>query len=298
MFRRDRAPMNDPLDLIIPSRESDIGGFTVRRTLPNAKRRMVGPFTFFDHMGPADVAPGKDLDVRPHPHIGLATVTYLFEGDVVHRDSLGSLQKIEPGDINWMTAGRGIVHSERADPDRRAQGGRVHGLQLWVALPKEHEETDPAFDHYPKSALPKLNQAGANLTVLAGEIGGVRSPVRTLSELFYGHAALARGGQLSLGPELGERAVYVVEGSIAIGEQQVKEGTMAVLTDGVPGVISTAEPAQVMVLGGAPLGEPRHIWWNFVSSSKERIEQAKTDWAQGRFPPVPGDDDFIPLPKG
>ncbi len=289
--------MTDLIDVLIPSRKSDVGGFTVRRTLPNAKRRMVGPFTFFDHMGPAVVAPGQDLDVPPHPHIGIATVTYLFDGEVVHRDSLGSLQKIAPGDINWMTAGRGIVHSERADPTRRAQGGPIHGLQLWVALPREHEEVAPAFDHYPKAALPVVNQGGVRLTVLAGEIGGVRSPVRTLSDLFYGHAELDGGGTLPLSPALGERAVYVVEGSLDVGGQQVDAGTMAVLTEGVPVEVDAATSSRVMVLGGVPLEGPRHMWWNFVSSSKARIEQAKADWEAGRFPSVPGDDDSIPLPK-
>ena len=290
--------MNNAIDLIIPSRESDVGGFAVRRTLPNAKRRMVGPFTFFDHMGPAQVPPGGDLDICPHPHIGLATVTFLFEGDVVHRDSLGSVQKIEAGDINWMTAGRGIVHSERADPDRRRQGGPLHGLQLWVALPKAHEEIEPSFDHYPRSAMPTMHQGGVDLTVLAGEIADVRSPVRTLSDLFYGHARFAPGGSMALSPDLGERAVYVVEGSVEIDGQPVKEGTMAVLTDGAPATIATTEPARAMVLGGAPLEGPRHIWWNFVSSSKARIKQAKSDWIEGRFPAVPGDDDIIPLPNG
>jgi redox-sensitive bicupin YhaK (pirin superfamily) len=289
--------MTDPIDLIIPAREGAVGGFTVRRTLPNAKRRMVGPFTFFDHMGPADVAPGQDFDVRPHPHIGLATVTYLFAGEVVHRDSLGSLQKIKPGDINWMTAGRGIVHSERADPARRAEGGRLHGLQLWVALPTDHEETDPGFDHYPESVLPQIHQDGADLTVLAGQIAGAISPVKTLSELFYGHCVLSPGGRLELPPDLGERAAYVVEGAIDIGGRTVNPGEMAVLTDGVPATVTASAAARIMVLGGAPLDGPRHVCWNFVSSSKDRIGEAKADWAAGRFAPIPDDDDVMPLPS-
>jgi len=290
--------MNNAIDLIIPSCESDIGGFLVRRTLPTAKRRTVGPFKFFDHMGPAQLEPGHGFDIGPHPHIGLATVTYLFAGEVVHRDSLGSVQKIQAGDVNWMTAGRGIVHSERADPGRRKRGGPIHGLQLWVALPKAHEEIDPSFDHYARSALPKTRQVGVDLTVLAGDIAGVRSPVRTLSDLFYGDALLAPGGSLALTPDLGERAVYVVDGSVEIDGQTVNQGSMAVLTDGVPATIAATKPARAMVLGGAPIDGPRHIWWNFVSSSKARIEQAKSDWAEGRFPSVPGDDDVIPLPNG
>jgi len=290
--------MTDPISLLISARLRDIGSFSVRRALPVAKRRTVGPFIFFDHMGPVDLPPGADADVRPHPHIGIATVTYLFEGEIVHRDSLGTVQTIRPGDVNWMTAGRGIVHSERADADRRAQGGRVHGLQLWVALPRAHEECDPAFVHYPKALLPTLAHDDATITVIAGRFAGAVSPVEMLSDLFYVHAVLGAGAQLAVDAGLGERALYVVAGAVQIGGRTVNAAEMAVLADGVAVTIAADAPARVMVLGGAPLDGARHIWWNFVSSSRARIEQAKADWAGGRFPPIPGDDEAIPLRAG
>jgi hypothetical protein len=282
----------------IPARERDLGdGFKVRRVLPSLPRRMVGPFIFFDQMGPITLPAGRGLDVRPHPHINLATVTYLFQGEILHRDSLGSEQLITPGAVNWMTAGRGIAHSERSPAAERKSGARVHGLQLWAALPTDREETPPAFDHYPAADIPSLAVGGAHLRVIAGSAFGVTSPVRLLSPLFYAEAALQRGATLELPTELGERAAYVVEGAITCDGLAHAAGNMVVFRDGVLGRVAASESARVMLLGGAPVGE-RHIWWNFVASSLERIEQAKRDWHERRFAAIPGDDEeFIPLPS-
>ena len=281
---------------IIDARARDVAGFAVRRVLPAPERRLVGPFAFFDQMGPAVLAPGEGLDVAPHPHIGLATVTYLFEGEILHRDSLGSHQPIHPGDINWMTAGRGIVHSERTPPGRRQQGGPLNGLQLWVALPTAHQETAPTFDHYPGGTLPTVDLAGARLRVLAGAAYGVSSPVRTWSPLFYVDARLSVGGELPLPPEHEERAVYVVEGALGCGAERAEAGRMLVFRPRTEVVLRAESAARVVLIGGAALDGPRHIFWNFVSSSRERIEQAKRDWRAGRFPKVSGDEvDFIPL---
>lgn len=281
---------------IIDARPRDIGGFSVRRLLPFVARRMVGPFIFFDHMGPAEFAPGEGMDVRPHPHIGLATVTYLFEGEIIHRDSLGSHQPIRPGDINWMTAGRGIVHSERTSAERRRTGARVNGLQLWVALPSEHEETEPEFHHHPADTLPSLDHGGVRLRVLAGSAHGVTSPVRTFSPLFYVDASMPAESELVLTREHQERAAYVVAGEIACGSERAEMGRMLVFDEDADVVLRATTDARVALIGGAPIGE-RHVNWNFVSSSKERIEQARLDWKDGRFPKVPGDEvEFIPLP--
>jgi len=284
------------IETIIEARARDLGGFSVGRVLPSARRRLVGPFIFFDHMGPAALGPGQGIDVRPHPHINLATVTYLFEGEIVHRDSLGSLQTIRPGAINWMTAGRGIVHSERTGPELRKTGSRLHGLQLWVALPQAHEESDPDFRHYPSAALPEIEMAGTHVRVLAGGAYGTASPVRTLSSLFYVEAAIAAGGVLPLPEEHPERAAYVVEGVIRCGEERIESSRMVVLAPGPLPPLRAESGARVVLIGGAPLDGERHIWWNFVSSSRDRIEQAKRDWKAGRFPPVPGESEFIPLP--
>ena len=282
---------------VIEGRARDLGGLTVRRVLPAALRRTVGPFIFFDHMGPVVFAPGTGVDVRPHPHINLATITYLFEGAIDHRDSLGSFQTIRPGDVNWMTAGRGIVHSERTPQSARKRGSRVHGLQIWVALPTAHEETAPAFVHYPGATLPGLERGGVRLRVLAGAAHGLTSPVETLSPLFYVDATLSAGGVLELPAEHEERAVYVVEGSLRCGDEAAEPGRMLVFKGGANVVLSTEQQCRIVVLGGAPLDGARHIEWNFVSSSKERIEQAKRDWQEGRFPKVPGDEvESIPLP--
>jgi redox-sensitive bicupin YhaK (pirin superfamily) len=282
---------------VIDARARDLGGFTVGRVLPAPARQMIGPFIFFDHMGPADFPPGRGIDVRPHPHIGLATVTYLFAGEIVHRDSLGSHQPIRPGDVNWMTAGRGIVHSERTGAGPRRGGSHLDGLQLWVALPLEHEETEPEFHHHPARELPTLDLAGGRVRVLAGSAFGERSPVRTFSPLFYADAALRAGGELALPQEYEERAAYIVSGAVECGGERAERGRMLVLTAGARASLRALSEARVALIGGAPIDGERHIFWNFVSSSRARIEQAKRDWREGRFPRVPGDDqEFIPLP--
>jgi redox-sensitive bicupin YhaK (pirin superfamily) len=283
---------------LIDGRSRDLGGFAVRRLLPAAARRLVGPFIFFDHGGPAELAPGSGLDVRPHPHIGLATVTYLFAGEIIHRDSLGSHQPIRPGDINWMTAGRGIAHSERTSPELRRAGSRIDLLQLWVALPLAHEEVEPSFDHHPAATLPGLEVAGARVRVLAGSAYGATSPVETLSPLFYVDVALPAGAELPVPAEHAERAVYVVDGALECAAERAGPGRMLVFTPGVEVVLRATTASRLVLLGGAALDGPRHIWWNFVSSSQERIEQAKRDWKDGRFARIPGDDDErIPLPE-
>lgn len=281
--------------LVLESRARDLGGFSVRRTLPAGARRMVGPFIFFDHFGPVAFPPGAGMDVRPHPHVHLATVTYLFEGEIVHRDSLGSHQPIRPGDVNWMNAGRGIVHSERTDPARRAAGARLHGLQAWVALPRAHEDSDPTFAHHPVATLPVERRDGVTLRLVAGTAYGREAPTRTWSPLCYVDAQLDPGATLPVPGEHPECGVYVVEGAVSAGDQRVEPGSMIVF-DG-PGAVRADGAARVVLVGGAPLDGPRYVWWNFVSSSQERIDQASRDWAEGRFPRVPGDDvEFIPLP--
>lgn len=271
----------------------------VRRLLPAVGHRMVGPFIFFDHFGPITLPPGQGMDVRPHPHIHLATVTYLFEGEFVHRDSLGSLQVIRPGDLNWMTAGRGIVHSERSDPAHKAAGGRMHGIQIWVALPRAEEERAPSFEHHPVATLPLVEWPGMRGRVIAGEGWGARSPAKTLSPLFYGDAILDEGAVVEAPQEHERRAVFVVEGGVEVGGTRVGLTEMAVLAPGRPAAVRAVDgPARVVIVAGAPLDGERHIWWNFVSSSKERIDQAARDWKEGRFPKIPGDDvEFIPLPE-
>jgi len=286
------------LDTIIEPRPRDLGNFTVRRLLPSIGRKMVGPFVFFDHFGPVEFAPGQGMDVRPHPHIGLSTVTYLFEGEVVHRDSLGSEQTIRPGEINWMTAGRGIVHSERTGEESRRTRSRLHGIQLWVALPKPHEETEPAFHHHPADTLPVLEERGAEMRVLLGTAYGGRSPVRTFSSLFYVDVLLSADSEVQLPAEQEERAVYVVDGNVACGDEGFGASRMAVFASGSDVVLRAERSARLLLLGGTPMDGPRQIWWNFVSSSSERIERAKLDWRDGQFPRIPGDDtEFIPLPQ-
>ena len=283
---------------VIDGRPRDLGGFEVRRVLPSSARRMVGPFIFFDQMGAAVFAPGRGMDVRPHPHIGLATVTYLFEGEILHRDSLGSQQPIRPGDVNWMTAGRGIVHSERTPPEHRQNGSRLHGLQLWVALPREHEEGEPSFRHYPGSDLPAHDQGGVRLRVLAGSAYGVSSPVEILSPLFYVDAVMPEGSELALPSGHEERAAYVVDGALHCGAERAEVGRMLVFSKEAKVVLRAERATRIVLVGGAPLDGERYIDWNFVSSSKERLEQAKRDWRAGRFPKVPGDElEFIPLPE-
>jgi redox-sensitive bicupin YhaK (pirin superfamily) len=289
--------MTDAIERIIEARQRDLGdGFVVRRLLPVAGRRAVGPFVFLDHMGPVAFAPGQGLDVRPHPHIGLATVTYLFEGEILHRDSLGSQQAIRPGDVNWMVAGRGIVHSERTAPALRAAGHRLEGLQSWVALPAAAEETDPDFRHHPAAALPSWESAGARLTLVLGSAYGRQAPAAIFSPLFYLAAELIAGASLELPSEYADRALYVVKGTVTLGGATLGPGQLAVVKPGAAG-LRAATSSRVMLLGGEPLPEARTIWWNFVSSRPPRIEQAKADWKAGRFPAVPGDDEFIALPE-
>jgi redox-sensitive bicupin YhaK (pirin superfamily) len=309
----EAEPASPAILAVVDARRRDLGdGFTVRRLLPAAAHRAVGPFVFFDHFGPTRIPPAPGLNVRPHPHINLATVTYLFDGEIVHRDSLGSHEVIRPGDINWMTAGRGIVHSERSDPARLGGGGpgaapdgRLHGLQLWVALPREHEETAPEFHHHPAATLPSFTQGGAEIRLLVGEAWGRRSPVRTFSRLVYLDVRMNAGAELEVPPDQGDRAVYPIEGSVECEGRSYAASRMLLLRAGRAIRLHAPDAARLVLIGGDPLGEPRHVWWNFVSSSAERIEQAKRDWRdrrgdpQGPFPLVPGDDrEFIPLPEG
>ena len=291
------APDCEALETVIMPRPRDIGGFEVRRVLPSARRRSVGPFVFFDQMGPAELAPGAGIDVRPHPHIGLATVTYLFAGSIVHRDSLGSVQTIEPGAVNWMTAGRGIVHSERSDVELRKHRQKLYGTQIWVALPKQHEETDPDFTHYAAAALPVIEGEGKSIHVIAGSLFGKTSPVKIFSALFYADATLQPGASLPLDNEHEERAIYLLEGVVEIAGQLFEPGRLLVFSSGDAITVKATAAARILLLGGEPLDGPRYLWWNFVSSSRERIEQAKADWKAGRFAPVPGDAEFIPLPE-
>jgi len=288
--------MPSPVELVIEPRPRDLGGFEVRRVLPYVKRRMVGPFVFLDHIGPAVFAPGTGVDVRPHPHVGLATVTYLFEGEMMHRDSTGAVRNIMPGDVNWMTAGRGIVHSERTAPDARARGFAMHGIQAWVALPVEAEETEPSFHHHGKDSLPMIDMDGVRLRLIAGTAYGKTSPVETFSPTFYLDAAMQGGSVLPLTGEHEERAVYIAEGAVEIGGEAYESGRMLVFAPGAAAAIHAVADARLMLLGGANIGE-RHIWWNLVSSRPERIEQAKADWKERRFPPVPGETEFTPLPE-
>ena len=285
-------------DLVLSTRARDLGSFSVRRALPSSERRLVGPFIFFDHFGPVHFAPGQGMDVRPHPHINLATVTYLFDGEIVHRDSLGFEQAIRPGELNWMTAGRGIVHSERSSGESRKLGARAHGIQSWVALPQSHEEVSPSFHHHGGSELPMVDRGGAKLRVIAGAAYGASSPAIVHSPLFYVEAVVEAGTELSLPEEYPERAAYVVEGAVQSRLGRVKEGSMLVFGSSSSAVVVAESRCHLMLLGGAPLDGERHVWWNFASSSKERIERAKRDWKEGRFPKVPGDDqEFIPLPE-
>jgi redox-sensitive bicupin YhaK (pirin superfamily) len=282
---------------VIGSRQRDLGGFVVRRVLPAASRQMVGPFIFFDHLGPTQFAPGYGIDVRPHPHIALATVTYLFSGSLQHRDSLGTVQEIRPGDVNWMSAGRGIAHSERTPQAARASGERVHGIQSWVALPDGHEDGEPTFEHYPASTLPTRAADGIELAVIAGEAFGLRSPVATLWPTLYVHAQFAHGATLEVPADHGERAVFVVQGELVVGETPLAEGELAVLEPETIVKLRALGDTRAMLLGGAHFPTPRFIWWNFVASSEERIERAKERWERQQFPSVPGETEFIPLPN-
>ena len=279
---------------IVPRTRDLGGGFQVRRALPSPHRRSVGPFVFFDHMGPVVLAPGKGLDVRPHPHIGLAPVTYLFEGEILHRDSLGNVQPIRPGEVNWMTAGRGIVHSERTPPALRAAGSPLSGLQVWVGLPRAEEEALPSFAHH--AHLPVLEDNGTTVRLLLGDLLGMSSPVATLSPTFYADVSLTAGRRLALPSDPDERALYVVEGAVEAGGRTLACGEMLAFEAGAEAIAASAEGARFVVFGGAPLDGPRHVWWNFVSSREERIRAAAEDWKAGRFGKVPGETEFIPLP--
>ena len=281
--------------LILP-KASDVG-FPVQRLLPAAERQSVGPFVFFDHMGPARFArEGTAGDVRPHPHIGLSTVTYLYSGAILHRDSLGCVQRIEPGAINLMTAGRGIVHSERMPADIRAAQTAVHGIQIWLALPAEREEMEPAFQHYPADALPALRADGVSLRLLIGKGFGLESPVIAHAPTLQADIELAVGATLELPPEYPERGVYVSAGQATVDDQPVTMNQLAVLTPGRTARLTAQGPARLLLIGGAPLDGPRFVYWNFVARTRERIEQAKADWVAGRFAPVPGETEFIPAP--
>ncbi|MDX1598043.1 MAG: pirin family protein [Marinobacter sp.] len=284
------------VELVLTPRETDLGGFSVRRLLPTAKRKMVGPWIFFDHMGPAHFPAGQGINVRPHPHIGIATVTYLFEGEILHRDSLGSLQPIRPGDINLMITGRGMVHSERERPEVTATDHTLHGLQLWLALPEHDEEVEPSFHHYPGDDIPGMEVDGVQVRVMMGSAYGMTSPVRLFSDTLYVEAHLQPGQTLTL-PEAEERAVYVASGALKAQDTDMPAHSMTIFANH-PGIAVTAvEESRIALIGGEPLGK-RFIEWNFVSSRKERIEQAKNDWTEGRFDKVPGDEEeFIPLPR-
>ena len=290
------APPDEPVvELELVPRTRDLGGFEVGRVLPAGRRRSVGPFVFFDQMGPSIFAPGQGMDVRPHPHIGLATLTYLFEGEIMHRDSLGSALAIQPGAVNLMTAGRGIVHSERTSEAARPVPAPLFGIQAWMALPRRHEETEPAFRHHAAGELPALDEHGVRLRLVAGELLGLRSPVETLSETLYADAELDAGARLPLDDRVADRALYLVAGEIEVNGHAHAAGRMLVLGRGAVELRAPAG-ARLLVIGGEPLDGPRHLWWNFVSSSKERIEAAKADWREGRFAAVPGEREHIPLP--
>ncbi|MGU7772195.1 pirin family protein [Burkholderia sp. MR1-5-21] len=289
--------MTDSIKALLKPHTRDIGNLLVRRTLPALAARLVGPFIFFDHMGPATLPAGTGLDVRPHPHIGLATVTYLFEGAIMHRDSLGSRQEIVPGDVNWMTAGRGIVHSERTPDALRETGHTVHGIQTWVALPLAHETDEPSFEHHEAATLPKQTVGGVSLTVIAGDAFGMRSPVTTFSRTLYVAAEFADGSRFELDASHDERAVYLAEGDLAIDGTPLDPATMAVLVPGTTVTLTSSAGARVMLLGGDKIDGERFIDWNFVASSREAIEHAKDAWTRQEMGKVPGETDWIPLPE-
>lgn len=286
----------DALELVIVPQARDLGSFEVRRALPHQKRQMVGPFIFFDHLGPVQFIAGQGMDVRPHPHIGLATVTYLFDGRVMHRDSQGHVQEISPGAMNLMTAGRGIAHSERTPDVERQAGQHMLGLQSWIALPLAAEESAPSFQHFPADRLPVVEDRGLRARIIAGSAYGATAPVGRLSDWFYVEVTLDPGATAPLDADHEERAVYVVDGEVDIAGEAFEGPRLLIFRPGAPIRIRASRRSRVMFLGGAALEGPRYIWWNFVSSSRERIEQAKQDWTSGRFAPVPGETEFIPLP--
>ena len=282
---------------IIGPHVRDLGGFSVKRVLPSAARQTVGPFIFFDHMGPVDFPAGEGIDVRPHPHIGLATVTYLFEGSMVHRDSLGSVQTIVPGDVNWMTAGNGIAHSERSSPEAREKGARLHGIQTWVALPKDQEKVAASFAHHAASTLPKLECPGVQGVVIAGDAFGLTSPVKVNSRTLYVALELAAGASLVIPPEHADRGLYLVDGAVTIDGEALDPHHLAVLEPGGDVTLTAQVSSRVMLLGGDPTDGHRHIYWNFVASDKADIEDAKQRWEADAFAHVPGETERIPLPS-
>jgi redox-sensitive bicupin YhaK (pirin superfamily) len=286
------------LEALVVPRTRDLGdGFEVRRALPDARKRAVGPFVFFDQMGPVALAPGNGLDVRPHPHIGLATVTYLFEGEILHRDSLGTVQAIRPGDVNWMTAGSGIAHSERTPPELRAGGPRISGIQTWVGLPAADEEMAPSFLHVGAAELPVLEERGVRLRVILGEWEGESAPVPLRSSTFYADASIDAGASVTLPAEYAERAAYVVQGALRHDGKSFEAGQLLVFRALADAEVTAVSHARALFFGGEPLGE-RFMWWNFVSSRKQRIAQAADDWKAGRFGAIPGESEFIALPEG
>lgn len=285
------------LEAVIAAKAKDIGGFSVRRALPAIERRMIGPFIFLDQIGPAVIPAGRGLDVRPHPHIGLSTMTYLYDGAIMHRDSLGTIQEITPGAVNWMTAGRGIAHSERTPDELRRSGHTLSGIQFWVALPKSDEETAPSFLHLGRDQLPSWQSFGVEIRLIAGAMDGRTSPLRAPYPMICADLRLDRGASLRVPADWPERGIYVSNGEIELDGERFAEGQLLVLQSGQVASVVAFGPARLMLLGGDPMDGPRHIWWNFVSSSKDRIEQAKADWKQRRFPPVPEETEFIPLPE-
>jgi len=284
------------MTILVAPRVHDLGGFQVRRAVPSIQARSVGPFVFVDQMGPAIFEPGRGIDVRPHPHIGLATVTFLWEGTITHRDTLGSVQDIQPGDVNWMTAGRGIAHSERTPLDLRGAPHPAHGMQTWVALPKSHEEVAPAFYHHGASSLPRIDLPGVVLRVIAGRAFGEESPVAVFADTFNVAVDMEADAEFAVDARAQERALYVLQGDVQVDGADIPEQHLLVLDPGVRHKVRARSPVKAMLLGGEPLDAHRHMWWNFVSSSKDRIEQAKADWREGRFGVIAGETEFIPLP--
>lgn len=290
--------MTDPFTLTITPSTHDLGGFSVRRTLPSRPRTMVGPFIFVDQFGPAQLAPGAGMDVRPHPHINLSTVTYLFGGAIDHRDSLGTFARIEPGAVNLMTAGSGIVHSERSPADERAVGAVMSGMQTWLALPEALEETDPAFEHVPAANLPLIDGEGVTARIIMGALWGRRAPTTCHADTIYADIQLAPGAAVPIDAAADERAVVVALGDASLDGQPLDRHSLYLLKPGVPMTLRSSGGGRIMLLGGEAFARPRHVWWNFVSSRRERINQAKHDWKEGRFPTVPADaDEHIPLPE-
>jgi redox-sensitive bicupin YhaK (pirin superfamily) len=283
--------------LILKPHARDLGGFTVQRLLPAFPTKMIGPFIFFDHFGPIAFAPGEGADVRPHPHIGLATVTYLFEGEMIHRDSLGSVQTIEPGAVNWMSAGRGIVHSERTPPETRARAHRMHGVQTWVALPKDREMAEPSFSHQPKATLPEIVRPGVTMRLLAGAAFGERAPTPIFSPMFYLAVEMEPGASIELPPEHEQRGVYAVDREVLVAGEALPAQHCAVLAEDATVRLEATTGARVMLFGGAGMDGDRKIWWNFVASSRALIDAASERWREQRFPPIPGETEFIPLPE-